>query len=72
MNTATLELPTGAALEREIEEVEARTHDERISRIIAERIAIANAPKTVFVPHAEVFAESRARLMAKLTNQGNA
>ena len=72
MSTTTLELPTGEALEREIESIEASAHDERIRRTIADRVAIANDPKTAFVPHDEVFAGSRARLMAKLTSKGNA
>ncbi len=67
MNTALLNLPTGAALEREINEIEAYTHDERIRQTMTERIAIANDPNTVLIPHTEVFAQSRIRLMAGLT-----
>jgi hypothetical protein len=73
MNTATLALPTGAALEREIENIEAQSqsqsHDERIRKTIAERIAIANNPATVFVPHDDVFSASKARLLAKLSGK---
>jgi hypothetical protein len=72
MNSATLELPTGEALEREIENIEARTRDERIRQTIIERVAIANDPKTAFISHEEVFAASSARLMARLTSKGNA
>ena len=72
MNPVTLELPTGAALEREIERIEAQIHDERIRRTIIERVAIASAPQTTFIPHEDVFAMSRARLMAKLSRQGDA
>lgn len=61
------ELPGGAALEREIAEIEARAHDEMVRRTLLARAAMANDPKTVFIPHEEVFAKSRARLMAKLT-----
>ena len=67
MNTSTLEIPTGEALEREIAGIEASAHDQRISRIIAERVVLANDPNAVFISNEEVFAKSRARLMAKLT-----
>jgi hypothetical protein len=72
MNAATLELPTGAALEREIEAIEAGAHDERIRKTIIERIATANDPKTVFVPHNEVFSASKRRLLVRLTGNKNA
>lgn len=72
MNPATLELPTGIALEREIENIEACMHDERIRQTIIRRVAIANNPKTTFIPHDEVFSASRERLMARLTSEGNA
>jgi len=55
MNTAALALPTGAALEREIENIEAQTHDQLIRKTITERMAIARDPQTVFVPHDDVF-----------------
>ena len=71
MNTPALELPTGEALEREIEDIEARTHDERIRQTILDRVNIANDTKANFIPHDEVFTVSRARLMAKLTSKGN-
>lgn len=72
MNPATLNLPTGAALEREIESIEAQSHDERIRKTIAERMAIARDPQTVFVPHDDVFSASKTRLLAKLTGKANA
>ena len=70
METTLLKLPTGTVLEPEIEEIEAAAHDERIRQIIMERIAAANAPDAVFVVHEDVFTASRARLMAKLRQQG--
>jgi len=72
MNTATLDLPTGTALEREIENIEAQSHDEFIRKTIAERMAIARDPRTVFIPHDEVFAASSARLLARLSGKANA
>ena len=72
MKTVTLDLPTGTALEREIENIEAQSHDERVSKTIAERMAIARDSATVFVPHNEVFSASKARLLAKLTDKANA
>ncbi len=66
MTEATIELPTGEDLQRQIEEIEAYTDDQRVRRTIATRVAVANDPVTAFVPHEEVFAESRARLMARL------
>ena len=72
MKTATLDLPTGAALEREIENIEAQSHDARVRKTIAERMAIARDPATVFVPHDDVFPASKARLLAKLTDKANA
>lgn len=63
---------TGEALEREIARIDALAQNERIHQTIVERIAIANDPATVFVPNDEVAAESRARLMAKLTSKGHA
>jgi hypothetical protein len=71
MDTTFPELPSGEVLEREIAEIEARTHDEMIRRTLLDRIAIANDPQTVFIPHEEVFAKSRTRLMAKLAAQSN-
>lgn len=67
MNTSTLEIPTGEALEREIASIEASAHDQRIGRIIAERVVLASDPKAIFISNEEVFAKSRAQLMAKLT-----
>ena len=73
MNTATtLDLPTGAALEREIESIEAQSHDEHIRKAIAERMAIARDPQTIFIPHDDVFSASKARLLAKLSGKANA
>ena len=72
MNSAILDLPTGAALEREIENIEAQAHDEGIRKTIAERIAIARDPQTTFVAHEEVFATSKARLLAKLRGKADA
>lgn len=72
MKTAALDLPTGAALEREIENIEAKSHDARVRKTIAERMAIARDPATVFVPHGDVFSASKARLLAKLTDKANA
>ena len=72
MKTATLDLPTGVALEREIENIEAKSHDARVRKTIAERMAIARDPATVFVPHDDVFSASKARLLAKLTDKANA
>jgi hypothetical protein len=72
MNTATIELPTGAELQREIEDIEARKDGERIRQTIADRVAIANSSVAAFVRHDEVFATSRARLMAKLTGKADA
>jgi hypothetical protein len=71
MNIGTLELPTGAALEREIEEIEVRSHDEFIRKIIAERMEIARNPKTVFISNEDAFSASHTRLIAKLTRQTN-
>ncbi len=72
MNTATLDLPTGTALEREIESIEAHSHDELIRKTITERIATARDPQAVFVPHDEVFSASKARLLTKLTGKADA
>lgn len=66
MTEATIELPTGEDLQRQIEEIEAYTDDQRVRQTIAARVVIANDPATVFLPHEEVFAESRARLMIRL------
>jgi hypothetical protein len=63
---------TDEELEREIARIDALAQDERIRQTIIERIAIADDPATVFVPNDEVVAESRARLMAKLTSKGRA
>eukprot|EP01042_Synura_sphagnicola_P001841 gene1841-2164_t len=69
MTTATLDLPTGIALERAIESIEAQTHDEQIRKTITERMAIANDPRTTFVTHKEAFAASKARLFNKLAGK---
>ncbi len=72
METALFTLPTGTALEREIEAIETAAHDEQVRKTIAERIAEADAPGAVFIAHEEVFAASRAKLMAMLRQQDNA
>jgi hypothetical protein len=69
--TTTIELPTGAALERAIEKIESDTHDEQIRQTIIERVKIADDPKATFVPHDKVFSSSRERLMKKLTGKDN-
>ncbi|MES2115091.1 MAG: hypothetical protein V4578_08075 [Pseudomonadota bacterium] len=66
MTTAAIELPAGEELRRQIEEIEMHAIDKRVRQTIAARVVIANDPATAFVPHEEVFAESRARLMARL------
>ena len=58
--------PSSAALEPEITQIEARTHDKWIRQPILERVAMANDPATVFISNEDVFAKSRARLMAKI------
>ncbi|WP_133166894.1 hypothetical protein [Solimicrobium silvestre] len=72
MNTATLNIPTGAALEREIDNAEAQLHDELIRKTISERMAIANDQQTVFVTHENAFTASQARLLSKLAGNFNA
>ncbi|MBB5610581.1 MULTISPECIES: hypothetical protein [unclassified Janthinobacterium] len=67
MNTATLRRPTGDELEREIEDIESRIHDENIRTTIQERMARARQPGAARVSHGEAFAQSRARLMDMLT-----
>lgn len=65
MDTLLPDLPSGAALEREIAQIEARTHDDRIRITILDRVAMTNDPASVFISNDDVFAKSRARLMAK-------
>ena len=72
MNTARLDLPTGTALTREIENIEAQSHDERIRKTIAERMAIARDPYTTFITHDDAFSISQARLLAKLSGKTDA
>ncbi len=72
MTKATIELPIGEELQRQIQEVEAYANDKRVRQTIATRVIIANDPATVFVPHEDVFAESRARLLARLAGKANA
>lgn len=67
MNTATLRRPTGDELEREIEDIQARVHDQQIRTTIHERMMIARKPGAGRVPHAAAFTQSRARLLAMLT-----
>ncbi|MBI3712410.1 MAG: hypothetical protein HY253_05530 [Burkholderiales bacterium] len=45
MNPAIFELPTGAALEHEIEAIELSIQDEHIRQIIAQRVVIADSGK---------------------------
>lgn len=66
-----IELPTGAALERAIAEIESDTHDEQIRQTITGRLKIADEPKTAFVPHDRAFSSSRERLMKKLRGKDN-
>lgn len=67
MNPAIFELPTGAALEHEIDAIELSIHDEHIRQIIAQRVVIAEIGNATFVPHDEVFKVSRGRLCARPT-----
>jgi hypothetical protein len=69
--TTAIELPTGAALERAIAEIESDTHDEQIRQTIIERLKIADEPKITFVSHDKVFSSSRERLMKKLAGKNN-
>lgn len=48
------------------------TYPERVRRTIATRVLIADNAATVLVPHDEVTAASRARLIAKLSGKGDA
>ncbi len=72
MKPSILDLPTGRTLEREIADIEAHDHDQRIRDVIAQRITLANDPETTFIEHDVVFSASRARLMAKLKSQDDA
>lgn len=67
--TKAIELPTGAALERAIAEIESNTHDEQVRQTIIERQKIADEPITAFVPHDKVFSSSHERLMKKLAGK---
>lgn len=66
MSDTSIEVPTGDALERQIASVEERAHYELKRDKIAQRVAIASDPATVFVPHEDVFTESRAHLLKRL------
>ncbi len=60
--------PQGQALADEIATIEMQSFDEQIRRTLQQRIDMADAPDAKFIPHQEVFAKSRAELLAKLKN----
>jgi hypothetical protein len=62
------DFPRGTALADEIAAIEMQSMDEQIRRTLQERIAMADAHDAKFIPHEEVFAKSRAALLAKLSN----
>ena len=61
-------LLVGVELEREIARIENQVQDEAIAKVISQRLNMAQGASAVTVSHDEVFSKSRARLLAKLSN----
>lgn len=72
MGSTAVQLPTGAALEQEIDAIEAHDYDAAISKVIVERVKIADARLTPLQHHGAAFTASRARLMARLAGDADA
>jgi hypothetical protein len=72
MDSPKVKLLTGDALQHEIEAIEAHDYDAAVAKVIAERVKIADVRSAPLLPHAEVFAASRARLMARLAGENDA
>ena len=70
MASTVVDLPFGAQLEHEIDVIEAQDHDRVVSATIVKRVKIADAKAAPLQSHEDVFAASKARLMARLS--GNA
>lgn len=72
MGVAIVDLPAGVQLEREIDGIEAQDHDAVVQATVARRVEIANAKLSPLKSHKEVFAASKARLMARLAGRDDA
>lgn len=67
-----VDLPIGAQLEHEIDAIEAQEHDAIVGASIAKRVKIADAKSAPLQSHEDVFAASKARLMARLAGNTDA
>jgi hypothetical protein len=72
MATTVVDLPGGAQLEHEIDKIEAQDHDAVVSATVARRVKIADAKSASLQAHEDVFAASKARLMARLAGSADA
>lgn len=72
MASTVVDLPVGAQLEHEIDAIEAQEHDAVVGATIVERVKIADAKSAPLQSHEEVFAASKARLMARLAGNADA
>lgn len=67
-----IDLPGGAELEHEIDAIEAQGHDAVVRATITKRLKIADIKLVSLRSHDDVFAASKARLMARLAGNGDA
>ena len=72
MASIPVELPSGEQLQREIDAIEAEDHDAVVKATIEKRVKIADAKSAPLQSHDEVFATSKARLMARLSGKTDA
>jgi hypothetical protein len=67
-----VDLPAGAQLQSEIDVIEVQHHDAVVSATIVKRVKIADAKTSSLQSHEDVFAASKARLMARLSGSADA
>ena len=72
MSSTVVDLPGGAQLEHEIDAIETQDHDAAVKATIVKRLEIADAKFSPLRAHGDVFATSRARLMARLAGNDDA
>ena len=72
MASTVVDLPAGAQLEHEIDVIETQDHDAVVGATIAKRVKIADAKSVPLQSHNDVFAASKARLMARLSGSTDA
>jgi hypothetical protein len=72
MASTAIDLPVGSQLEHEIDAIEAQDHNEVVRATVVKRLKLADAKAGSLESHEDVFAASKARLMARLAGNTDA